>query len=227
MSQQSKSSRGVYLAEVAGNQPLCDEHFLLRLSLEEFPNTFPGQFVQLQCRPPGEQAGMQEVDWAEGKPPKFTQAELTGKEPLLRRPLSLAGRKDGPDGSVELSIIYRAVGTGTSWLSGVNTGDGLSVLGPLGNGFDIFADKPAAAVVGGGVGIPPMIYLAQALAGAGKQTVSFNGARNIHLLPITLIGGADIATTGQVTMCVEQCAEFDVPAAIATDDGSAGFGGTV
>ncbi len=227
MCQANKSTRGVYLAEVAGNQPLCDEHFLLRLSLKKFPNTRAGQFVQLLCRPPVAQVGMHEIEWPDGRPPKFTQGELTGKEPLLRRPLSLAGRKDCPDGSVELSIIYRAIGTGTSWLSGVNTGDKLSVLGPLGNGFDIFADKPLAAVVGGGVGIPPMIYLARTLAAAGRQTVSFNGARSINLLPITLVAAADIATTGQTTMCVQQFAEFGVPASIATDDGSAGFGGTV
>jgi len=217
------NSRGVFIAEVLASQQLCDEHFLLTLGVEGFPQSRSGQFVQLQCRPLGAQVDRLEVDWPADKPPSFSQPELTGREPFLRRPFSLAGaRRSG--GEVELDIIYRTVGTGTAWLAGVEKGDKLSVLGPLGNGFEIREDKPAAALIGGGVGIPPMMYLAEALAAAGKQAVAFAGARNKSLLPLALTGKADAA---RPTMCAEQFAACNTPTMTATDDGSLGFAGFV
>lgn len=200
--------RGAFTARVLVNERICDEHFRLTLGVDNFPPSRPGQFVQLQCRRPGQQAGAGEVEWTDAKPPKFTQEELVKVEPLLRRPLSLASRRDG-----ELDIIYRTVGTGTCWLSGVETGEELSVLGPLGNAFEISTEKPFVALVGGGVGIPPMLYLSEALAAAGKKIIAFNGARTSSLLPLEFIS--------------RQYATHDVEVSIATDDGSLGFFGLI
>jgi len=219
-----EKQRGTFLAEVSGNVRICEEHYRLTLRLDAFPSSRPGQFIQLLCRPAGEQVGPREVDWPKGKPPKFTQPELTSTQPLLRRPLSLAGRRD--KGGVELDVIYRVVGTGTRWLSTVKAGQSLSVLGPLGNAFAI-RDKPKAALVGGGVGIPPMLYLAEALAKAGKEVVAFCGVRTALLLPLSLKAAERALSSGRPTACVAEFAADGIDSAVATDDGSLGFNGFV
>ncbi|HAU36389.1 MAG TPA: hypothetical protein DCX07_01560 [Phycisphaerales bacterium] len=225
-SSHSARNRGEFQADVVSNERLCPEHYLLRLRAAEFPPTLAGQFVQLQCRRLGEQDPAREVPWPAAGPPRLTQAELAGREPFLRRPFSLAGRRDTPAG-VELDLIYRTVGTGTHWLAEVvRPGQRLSVLGPLGNGFAVRADKPRAALIGGGVGIPPMIYLAETLARAGKQSVAFHGARTAALLPVAVAGDA-VSPAGRPTPCVEPFARADVPSVVATDDGSLGFAGMV
>ncbi len=219
--------RGVFQADVLANEQLCDEHFCMVLGLASFPATAPGQFVQLMCRPPGEPVSGQDVQWADGEPPQFTQAELTARQAMLRRPFSIAGRRDGDGGAVQLEIIYRTIGAGTHWLSEVAVGSPLSVLGPLGNGFDILPDKPVAALIGGGVGIPPMLYLAEALTAAGKQTVAFSGARSASLLPLGVSADVPVASDGTPAMCIAEFAARGASASIATDDGTLGLRGFV
>ncbi len=126
-----------------------------------------------------------------------------------------------------MDIIYRTVGVGTRWLSEVAPGAPLSVLGPLGNAFGIDPDRSAAALVGGGVGIPPMLYLAEALAAAGKKTTAFNGARTAGLLPLRLLPSGTVAGGGAPSHCIAEFAAFGVDAAIATDDGTLGWAGFV
>lgn len=217
--------RGAFAARVLRNDRLCDEHYRLRLAVAGLPPTRPGQFVQLQCRPVGEQVCAHEVDWPAGQAPRLTQAELTDREPMLRRPFSLAGRRDTPQGC-ELEIIYRTVGVGTHWLSGVKGGVEMNLLGPLGNGFAVRTGKPRAALIGGGVGIPPMMYLARAIQQSGISAVAFCGARSARLLPLTL-GGEPASPAGHPTFCTEPFNDAGIPAVLASDDGSAGFGGMV
>ena len=215
------SRRGVFTGEVLANDPICAEHYRLRLLVAGFPPSRAGQFVQVQCRALGEPAGYRVLDWPEGTPPRFTDPELTRAEPLLRRPLSLAGRV-----GEELEIIYRTVGHGTSWLAGVGVGALLSVLGPLGNGFSPPAGN-AAALVAGGVGIPPMLYLAEALAAAGVETVAFCGVRSADLLCVHHIPGVAADPTGEPVVCIQEFAAHGIPTAVATDDGSLGYPGLV
>ena len=217
--------RGTFLAETLANERLCDEHYLLRLALPAFPPTVPGQFVQVQCRPPTPHAPPQAADWPADRPPQLTHADLRTPEPLLRRPFSLAGRRDAPGGAVELEIIYRVVGSGTGWLERLGAAAPVSVLGPLGNGFAVREDKPAAVLVGGGVGIPPMIYLGQALSGRGKRVKAFCGVRSGHLLPLRLTGEAEASELGSPTLCAAEFAAHGIETAIATDDGSLGWKG--
>ena len=211
---------------VLSNRQLCRGHYLLRLGGREFPPTVAGQFVQLQCRRPGARAGWREVEVAPGDWPDLTGRELTDAEPLLRRPLSLAGRRD-TEFDVELDIIYSVVGTGTAWMARAGQGDEISLLGPLGNAFAISESKPLAALVGGGVGIPPMIYLASAMQAAGKTVVAFCGARSADMLPVTLAPGVEVAPDGQPAPCISQFGQFGVDSVIATDDGSLGWKGFV
>ncbi len=220
-------SRGIFVGQVISHQKLCEEHYRIIVSVKDFPTSKPGQFVQLQCRNLEVPCSLHEVEWTEGQWPRLSQSELTDQEPLLRRPFSLAGRRNRNDGRTELEIIYRTIGTGTRWLSGIEVGRPLSLLGPLGNAFGIHPDKPLAALVGGGVGIPPMMYLAEALQKAGKETVAFNGARSMAYLPLTLRRDVEVSHEAQPTRCIERFHAYDVPSVIATDDGSLGFAGWV
>lgn len=218
--------RGQFVATVLANDALCDEHFLLRLHVPGLLPTRPGQFVQLQCRHMNDQVDLRETSWPPDQPPRLSQPELTNREPFLRRPISLAGRRDVPGGG-ELELIYRTVGTGTHWLAReLKTGDRLNVLGPLGNGFAISNTKPLAALIGGGVGIPPMLYLAEALARAGKTAVAFNGVRTARLLPLKLTSELP-CSDGTPALCTEGFARNGVKSVIATDDGSLGYHGMV
>lgn len=216
--------RGVYASQVVRNVKLCDEHFLLHLWLDAFPPTRPGQFVQLACRDQAPQVDLHEITWSPDRPPQLSQPELMGTEPMLRRPISLAGRHDLDEG-VELVFIYRAIGTATRWLAGAKEGQPLSVLGPLGNAFPVSPTKRFAVLVGGGVGIPPMLYLAADLAGAGKQVTAFSGARTASLLPLKPNGPVPTQPRGEY--CIEEFAERGARAVVATDDGSIGFHGLV
>jgi len=79
----------------------------------------------------------------------------------MRRPLSIQ-RVDLKNGVLE--ILFKAVGRGTAALSQCSVGDVLSCLGPIGNGFTLNPRLTRPLLIGGGVGIPPMIYLAETLA---------------------------------------------------------------
>lgn len=78
----------------------------------------------------------------------------------MRRPLSIM-RADAKAGWIE--ILYKVVGAGLHALAAKKAGDPLSVLGPIGNPFLVHRQRPRALLVGGGVGIPPMVFLAERL----------------------------------------------------------------
>ncbi len=83
-------------------------------------------------------------------------------DPMLamRRPLSIM-RADQHHGWVD--FLYKAVGRGTVLLSQREPGDSISVLGPIGRPFRPDSSRPRALLLGGGVGIPPMVFLAEYL----------------------------------------------------------------
>jgi dihydroorotate dehydrogenase electron transfer subunit len=83
-------------------------------------------------------------------------------DPMLpmRRPLSIM-RADAAGGTIEL--LYKVVGPGLDALSQQPAGANLSVVGPIGKGFSPRPERPLALLVGGGVGIPPMVFLADDL----------------------------------------------------------------
>jgi dihydroorotate dehydrogenase electron transfer subunit len=87
----------------------------------------------------------------------------------MRRPLSIM-RADAQAGWIEL--LYKTVGAGLQALAARRPGDTVSTLGPIGRPFTLHAQRPRALLIGGGVGIPPMIFLAERLrhAATGEQT---------------------------------------------------------
>lgn len=90
------------------------------------------------------------------------------KSTLLPRPISIC-EADGESGI--LRLVYRVVGKGTAEFSGLKEGETVEILGNLGNGFPV--EKAAGKrvfIMGGGIGIPPMLELARRLQ-AGKQII--------------------------------------------------------
>jgi dihydroorotate dehydrogenase electron transfer subunit len=217
--------RGQFLATVADNTPICREHYKLVLRLDEFPETHPGQFIQISCRDAlRDYEPEREFDWNAEAAIDVDRDEFASPLGLLRRPFSLAGRSDTADG-VELEIIHRVVGVGTDWMSHLTRGAKVDILGPLGNRFTLPADNGVGIFVGGGVGIPPMIYLASAMA--GRKAVAFCGAVTRDLLALTVTNDAPApgADSFHPLYNISEFARHGIPAVITTDDGSYGYRG--
>ena len=98
-----------------------------------------------------------------GVPGQFFMLEAPGR--LLPRPMSLCVASPG-----ELGFLIDPIGAGTRALCALGRGDGLHVLGPLGNGFRLDVDRPL--LVGGGIGVAPFPYLSEAL-GAPPAVLGF------------------------------------------------------
>ena len=79
----------------------------------------------------------------------------------MRRPLSIM-RASAREGWID--ILYKVVGQGLAALAERRAGERISTLGPIGQGFVAHAGRPRTLLVGGGVGIPPMVFLAETLA---------------------------------------------------------------
>lgn len=118
---------------------------------------------------------------------------------LLPRPISIC-EIDKKDGAIRL--VYRVAGKGTEEFSHMRTGMQLKVVGPLGNGFPLKHQK--AFLIGGGIGIPPMLELAKTLDCEKNIVLGFRD--ELFLLE-------DFQGKGQIY--------------IATEDGSAGTEGNV
>ena len=100
---------------------------------------------------------------------------------FLRRPLSVCDLEEG-----RMTIVYRVVGEGTKVLSEMPAGTSLEVLTGLGRGFDPSACRKEALLVGGGLGVPPLLLLAKRLKAQGKEVsavLGFNKAEEIILAP--------------------------------------------
>jgi len=78
----------------------------------------------------------------------------------MRRPLSIM-RTDPGEGWIE--VLYKVAGEGLRALANKKTGEVLSVIGPIGHGFTPSPERPKSLLIGGGVGIPPMVFLAETL----------------------------------------------------------------
>jgi dihydroorotate dehydrogenase electron transfer subunit len=78
----------------------------------------------------------------------------------MRRPLSIM-RADAEAGWIEM--LYKVAGPGLQALAARKKGDTISVLGPIGRPFTVHPERPRTLLIGGGVGIPPMVFLADRL----------------------------------------------------------------
>jgi dihydroorotate dehydrogenase electron transfer subunit len=204
-------SQGIFLTDVVENTLLCPDHYLLTLAAPGFPAAECGQFVQVQCGSPA------------GDPVAESLYDPT-RVPIVRRPFSLAGARTIA-GGMELRILYRVLGPGTAWMGQRRVGDRVSVAGPLGRPFTVDRKAELSLLVGGGTGLPPMMWLGRLMAEAGQRAFGICGARTQTLLPMTF-GGTARADVGFAN--VMRVAEFgETPVVVTTDDGSLGLNGTV
>jgi dihydroorotate dehydrogenase electron transfer subunit len=143
----------------------------------------------------------------------------------LRRPLSIMA-VDAQNGWLE--FLYRPLGPGLRSLSRKSAGDRISVLAPIGNGFSFDPARPRVLAIGGGVGIPPMILIAQQL----KDDARF--------LPLVLMGSEvpfpfelaapreNAAWPQATTAALALLEDWRVPSRLASNAGLAGaFAGFV
>ena len=135
---------------VCGVEHLSERHALLRLTQQEtLPAMLPGQFVEVRI---------------DQTPTVF-----------LRRPISInfVDRERN-----ELWLMVAMIGEGTRWLGSLKKGDVVNCVLPLGNGFSLLASQNAPLLVGGGVGVAPLLYLGAALKNAGKKPTFLLGGRS-------------------------------------------------
>lgn len=116
----------------------------------------------------------------EARPGQFVHVRIReGYLPLLRRPLSI-GRVHGEG----LELVWRVVGDGTRLLTRVESGDAVDLLGPLGRPFEIRRNTSRAVLVGGGLGMPPMVYLHEELEKAGVPHTLHLGVKDRNAIPL-------------------------------------------
>jgi dihydroorotate dehydrogenase electron transfer subunit len=99
--------------------------------------------------------------------------------PLLRRPLSI-GRVHGD----QLELVWRVVGSGTESLTSLAVDDNVNLFGPLGTPFTIDSDVSHLLLVGGGLGVPPLVYLYETLKQRGLDATLFLGVGGLKDLPL-------------------------------------------
>ena len=138
---------------------------------------------------------------AEALPGQFINLYSADPGKMLPRPISIC---DADPGEGTLRMVYRIAGAGTMEFSRLEAGDEIDILGPLGNGFPDMSGR-RVMLIGGGIGIPPMLYLAKKY---GTDSVAVLGYRDEAFLL------SDFGQTG--------CSILT-----ATEDGSMGTKGTV
>ena len=175
---------------VIANTEVSPGYFRMRLTApREMLDSRPGQFVMVKVR--------------------------NAIDPLLRRPFGIFDMGIAPPeftGGVDqpyLEMLYRVVGKGTAMLSVLHHGDHLDILGPLGRGFEQGVPSEEKILVGGGVGLAPLYYLAKRLV-CNSRVRLFVGGR-----------------TKEDILCVTEFERLGVETSVATDDGTLGAGGLV
>ena len=132
-------------------------------------------------------------------PGQFVNLYTKSESMLLPRPISIC-----EIGTDTLTLVYGVVGKGTKEFSSYNVGDAIKLTTALGNGFTP-ADAKVHVLVGGGIGVPPLVELAKHLEGEKIAVIGFREAPFLH----------------------ERLEELGVKVYVATDSGAHGFKGNV
>ncbi len=139
------------------------------------------------------------------RPGQFVSLFCHNERRLLPRPISIC-----EIGGNELRLVYRIAGAGTAEIATYKPGDEIELMGPLGNGFLPEEGIKKPLLVGGGVGVPPMLALAKELSARpdAPEVTMVMGYRDAH----TFLS-EELSACGNLIIC--------------TDDGSVGLHGTV
>ncbi|MBN2515111.1 MAG: dihydroorotate dehydrogenase electron transfer subunit [Deltaproteobacteria bacterium] len=186
-----ESKKSIVTARIVDHYEVARNHFLMSLKVPSyFQAAVPGQFVMMRVK---------------------------GREdPFLPRPFSINFLNSHNTGTI-MGILYKVIGKGTTIFSRLKKDDELSVMGPLGNGFNMPPDRKKIALVAGGVGVAPLSFLAEYLK---RQTnASAQGIEEI----VCFLG----ASTSQLLLDRGRLADACSKLMISTDDGSDGYHGTV
>lgn len=136
-------------------------------------------------------------------PGQFINIQIKGL--YLRRPISVYDV-----GENTVTVIYKVVGKGTEILSQMSVGESLDVLTGLGNGYDTRVSGESPLLVGGGVGVPPLYWLARTLVAEGKS-------------PKVILG----FNTEKEVFCQRDFEALGCAVTVTTVDGSSGIPGFV
>ena len=154
-------------------------------------------------------------------PGAFVHVQCTPGIPM-RRPLSIL-RANAAEGWIE--VLYKVVGHGLDALTRAEAGETVAVLGPIGQGFHADPARPIAVLIGGGVGIPPLMFLAEVLGhspGVRWEPVAFFGSElpfPFELAPAQLpVGGVPAVATASLSLLET----WGVPSRLASNAGLPG-----
>jgi len=148
------------------------------------------------------------------KPGQFVHIRVSDALPL-RRPISIM-LTNPEKGTIDL--LYKHIGEGTKQLSERKVGEVLPMLGPIGTPFDVSDTSKRYVLIGGGVGVPPIIFTADALAGKADVVV-FAGSEvefPFALKPSTFILPG---ITGNTTLTIASLEERNIPCRLASNAG--------
>lgn len=138
-------------------------------------------------------------------PGQFVMVRVSRRfDPLLRRPFSIAGVR----GDDQFLLLYRVIGRGTGIMAEKEEGERLSILGPLGRGFEITGAEEVAILAAGGMGVAPLFFLAQTLK-----------SRKAHFL-MGFGGSRDVINPDEMGL-------GEIEVSVATEDGTCGRTGLV
>ncbi|MDP5277109.1 dihydroorotate dehydrogenase electron transfer subunit [Chengkuizengella axinellae] len=131
-------------AKILDNRQIATNIYEMVLHNDEITRaTMPGQFINLYCR---------------------------NESKLLPRPISVC-ETDHNEGTMKL--VYAVVGAGTKEFIELQSGETIDILGPLGNGYDVNQPVKEHIIIGGGLGIPPLLELTKRLRGKKKIVLGF------------------------------------------------------
>jgi dihydroorotate dehydrogenase electron transfer subunit len=223
--------------KVVRNRKICPDHYLLEAQLPGGSRLdfLPGQFFHMICDPhegrnraypftlrrPFSIHGAQYAAFPRGALAGAGALPLEIRRALVRRP-------------VRIDFLYRVVGEGTRALSQIRNGARLDAIGPLGNGFTIGGER-TAVLVAGGIGVAPLIALAQRLRYLGKDVLIYLGAMRKEMLglavsrPLSANGPIEaVASRDLLDAIRSDFLEIGAQVlTVCTDDGSAGEKGLV
>ena len=190
-------------ARILLHRRITADYFRLRLLCPEIARlSQPGQFVMLRVN------------------------DL--KDPFLRRPFSFSRiyppqeKKTKPEDEGALEICYKIAGRGTFLMTQLREGQRLDLLGPLGKGFWATADRKRAILVGGGIGIAPLIPWAEHLQGVRKKKKIISKALAETPEVLVLIGGK----SRERILGIKEFKKMGLEPQMATEDGSLGMSGS-
>jgi dihydroorotate dehydrogenase electron transfer subunit len=153
-------------ARVTGTERLYGDTYVTWFAAPELLHgATPGQFVMLRCADPN----------VVGEAPP--RAVDLPDDPLLPRAMSIHRVRPGPDGP-EWSVLYDVVGQGTEWLAARSAGDLVFCWGPLGHGYTVRRGAQHLLLVAGGIGVAPLVWLADEAVALGKDVMIVLGGRH-------------------------------------------------